>query len=45
MPDDACHAGIFGFLSSFFYMKRPDIIAPTREIDTGAVEEEYDIDG
>lgn len=33
MPDDSCHSAIFGFLASFYFKKRPDVILPTREID------------
>jgi hypothetical protein len=44
MPDDSCHSAIFGFLASFFYRKRPDIILPTKELDRNPEYEDMDID-
>jgi hypothetical protein len=32
-PDDTFHACTFGFLASFFYRKRPDVILPTKEVE------------
>jgi len=46
MPDDSFHAACFGFLASFKWKKRPDVIAPKRELEyiqEQNEKEEYDI--
>jgi hypothetical protein len=32
-PDDSFHACAFGFLASFYFRARPDVILPTKEVD------------
>lgn len=32
-PDDTFHACTFGFLASFYYRTRPDVILPSKEVD------------
>ena len=32
-PDDSFHAMTFGFLASFYYRPRPDIILPSKEVE------------
>jgi hypothetical protein len=42
-PDDSFHAMTFGFLASFFYKPRPDVILPTKEVERD-VDSEYQHD-
>lgn len=44
MPDDTVHANIYCFLASFFHKKRPDIVAPKREINQEVYDDLEDLD-
>lgn len=44
MPDDTAHAAIYCFLASQFYKKRPDVIAPKRELDIVQEDSKEDLD-
>lgn len=46
MPDDMFHSLTFGFLASFHHRRRPDIVAPTKEVrgESGERESLEDLD-
>ena len=44
MPDDTYHSIVFGFLASFHYKRRADIVAPTKEVGRVTDESLLDMD-